>query len=185
MKEQKFEITNYKWLDNGYEPRVEFILKVEEEGFRMHIVAWEREPKREKTEHFQFVHLDSCVEWFVKFAPEICDRYFNFEINANGCMNGAFHRDRHDSLPLSVEDVEMLHIETKINKDTWEVDYVVPFAFIEKHIPGYVYKEGMSIMANFYKCGDETKTPHFGMWNPVDMPEPDFHRPEFFKEILV
>ena len=32
---------------------------------------------------------------------------------------------------------------------------------------------------NFYKC-DESVHPHFGVWNPVATPQPDFHRPECF-----
>jgi hypothetical protein len=38
--------------------------------------------------------------------------------------------------------------------------------------------------ANFYKCGDETETPHFGAWSPVQTPQPDFHRPEFFGRLV-
>jgi hypothetical protein len=37
-----------------------------------------------------------------------------------------------------------------------------------------------TIRANFYKCGDLTAHPHFLSWNPIDLPKPDFHRPEFF-----
>ena len=110
---------------------------------------------------------------------------FNFEINGNGCLNGAFHRDRNDSLPITVEDVESLNIRTMINEDTWEVDYLVPFSLIRKYIPGYQYKEGMKIKANFYKCGDKTAYEHYGMWNKVGTENPDFHRPEYFKEITL
>jgi hypothetical protein len=39
------------------------------------------------------------------------------------------------------------------------------------------------IMGNFYKCADETISPHYLSWNPIDAPAPDFHRPEFFGEI--
>jgi hypothetical protein len=36
------------------------------------------------------------------------------------------------------------------------------------------------IKANFYKCGDELQTPHFLSWNPIEIDQPDFHRPDFF-----
>ena len=151
----------------------------------MHIEIHESNPIREKTEHFQFVHEDSCAEWFVNFAPEICDRYFNFEVNANGCMNVSFRKDRYDCTALSLEDVESLEIQTQIGQDMWEVDYTVPFALLQKYIPGYTFQKGMMIKANFYKCGDKTKYPHFGMWNKVEVEKPDFHRPEFFGEIVL
>ena len=185
MKEKKFAIQHYSWETNGYEPKVEFILNMAENGFHMHIQVWESDPLREKTEHFQFVHEDSCVEWFVNFAPEINDRYFNFEVNANGCMNVSFRKDRYDSISMAVEDVESLGIETVIRENTWEVDYIVPFTLIKKYILGYEYSEGMAIRTNFYKCGEKTAFPHYGMWNKVDTPKPDFHRPEIFKEIVL
>jgi hypothetical protein len=39
---------------------------------------------------------------------------------------------------------------------------------------------GQKIKANFYKCGDETPEPHFLSWNPIDLPQPNFHAPQFF-----
>ena len=33
---------------------------------------------------------------------------------------------------------------------------------------------------NLYKCGDNLSHPHFLSWQPIDTPQPDFHRPEFF-----
>ena len=185
MAEQKYSINHYDWVGNGYEPKAEFSLSVEENGFHMHIEVWETDPLREKTEHFQPVHHDSCVEWFVMFAPSICDRYFNFEINANGCINFSFRKDRYDSIQTTVEDAESLNIKTATQAQSWEVDYLVPFDLIKKYIPEYEYFEGMSILSNFYKCGDKTAYPHYGMWNKVDTSKPDFHRPDYFKEIIV
>ena len=37
----------------------------------------------------------------------------------------------------------------------------------------------------FYKCGDKTAHPHFLSWNPVGTPAPDFHRPDFFGELIL
>jgi hypothetical protein len=37
---------------------------------------------------------------------------------------------------------------------------------------------------NFYKCGDMTNEPHFVTWNPVKTEKPDYHRPEFFGNLL-
>ena len=40
-------------------------------------------------------------------------------------------------------------------------------------------------LGNFYKCADETMNPHFVSWSPIDLPEPNFHCPEFFGEIYL
>ena len=85
---------------------------------------------------------------------------------------------------LKTEEIEMLFIKACVHRDTWEVSYKVPFALIEKYIPGYRFEEGMTIKANFYKCGDKMLLPHYGMWKEVKAEDQDFHRPEFFGEIL-
>ena len=188
MKNQIFTLT-YPWdetLDqNGYKPEVTFELGMNEIGFTMDITTLESNPKREKTEHLQFVHEDSCVEWFVNFMPKKCDRYFNFEVNANGVMNVAFRKDRRDKQLLSLEDIASLGITTKIHDTYWKVSYVVPFMLISKYIPEYQYTEGMTILSNFYKCGDKTEFPHYGIWNPKPLEKPDFHQPDYFGEITL
>lgn len=43
----------------------------------------------------------------------------------------------------------------------------------------------LTLRANFYKCADKTKRPHFLSWRPIDLPKPDFHCPQFFGEITL
>jgi hypothetical protein len=64
---------------------------------------------------------------------------------------------------------------------TWRVGVVIPFELIgvdPENLPE-------SIRANFYKCGDKTAHPHYLSWSPIETPKPDFHRPEFFGELLL
>lgn len=182
MKEQIFKVT-YPWDENGYKPEVVYRLNMNGEGFLMHMYIPESNPRREETQHLKAVHLDSCAEWFVNFMPEKCDRYFNFEVNANGVMNVAFRKDRYDLNKLSLEDIASLEITPVIFEDHWEVSYKVPFTLIKKYIPDYCFTEGMTIRTNFYKCGEKTEYSHFGVWNPIPLEKPDFHRPEFFGEV--
>lgn len=184
MNQKTFTLT-YPWDENGYKPEVLFTLGVNEDGFTMHIVTQESNPRREETKQLNFVHFDSCVEWFVNFLPRECDRYFNFEVNANGVMYVAFRKDRYDFKVLDPEDVEALGIKAVIHPESWEISYTVPFTLIEKYIPGYQFKEGMTIRANFYKCGEKTRMPHFGIWNGPFTEKPDFHRPEFFADVVM
>lgn len=184
MEKQIFTLT-YPWDKYGYKPIVVFELGVNEDGFVMHITVLESNPRREQTEHLHFVHEDSCVEWFVNFMPKKCDRYFNFEVNANGIMNVAFRKDRYDAQALTLEDIASLGIETKIFAKDWTVTYTVPFTLIKKYIPEYQFEEGMAISTNFYKCGNLTEFPHHGIWNPMPLEVPDFHRPEYFGEVVL
>ena len=43
---------------------------------------------------------------------------------------------------------------------------------------------GVAWRANFYKCADASSHPHWLTWAPVDWPQPDFHRKEFFGTLV-
>ena len=184
MKKQKFTLF-YPWDPEGYKPEVTFELGMNGEGFTMDITVLESDPLREKTEHLQYVNEDSCVEWFVNFMPKKCEKYFNFEVNANGVMNVAVRKERANKTALSLEDIASLGIKTEICDTFWRVSYVVPFELIRKYIPEYRYEEGMTILSNFYKCGDKTVRPHYGVWNLIPLDKPDYHQPQYFGKIIL
>ena len=63
----------------------------------------------------------------------------------------------------------------------WRVTVLIPFELVGADPENLPEK----LRANFYKCGDKTAHPHFLSWNPVGTPSPDFHRPEFFGELIL
>ena len=66
----------------------------------------------------------------------------------------------------------------RIGETDWEVALIIPYSVFFKHQIDSL--DGKEIKANFYKCGDELQTPHFLSWNPIQIEQPDFHRPDFF-----
>ena len=65
---------------------------------------------------------------------------------------------------------------------TWSVIEIIPVeALFRSSVDNFSGKE---MRANFYKCGDELPTPHFLSWNPIEWPEPSFHRPEQFGKLI-
>lgn len=184
-KTRIFEVKNFPWDENGYKPETVAELSYDDGGFKLHLKSYETELRAEVTEHNGCVWCDSCMEMFVQFAPDEDKRYINFEINPNGavvCCIGAGREER-EEFPAVV--IDGLNPRTKINDDSWEAWIDIPVDFIKKAIPSYNHKEGNKIRANFYKCGDETKYMHFGCWNNIEWSQPDFHRPEFFGEIIL
>jgi hypothetical protein len=129
------------------------------------------------------VYKDSCVEFFVDMFPEKRLGYVNFEMNAAGTLLAQFGPDRNHRQPLWPEDLAMTDVIHGQAGDSWHVEYGVPLAFFRK-LYGDDIRPGHRAAANFYKCGDDTPVPHYGAWSPVGTPAPDFHRPEFFGEIL-
>lgn len=127
---------------------------------------------------------DSCLEFF--FSPVTDDpRYFNFEFNSVKCMHLGFGTGRQDSARILPKKPEELFNPCPVyTEDGWEITYRIPFSFIKLFFKDFVVAPGKKMRANFYKCGDLTVQEHYFAWNSVNNPTPDFHRPEFFGELI-
>ena len=140
---------------------------------------------------------DSCCELFVLLpasgqsdkpsskAPD----YINIECNAAGILLGACGPDRHARRPLPQEMLSQIVRVADIQgpceevggRWEWTLTLLIPYTVLgldANHLP--VQLEG-----NIYKCGDKTAHPHFLSWSPVETPNPDFHRPEFFGTFIL
>jgi hypothetical protein len=133
---------------------------------------------------------DGCVEFF--FAPDTSYplRYFNLEINCGGTPLMHYNLvARTESRDLAVDDIKMIEIKPSLPQIidpemaepvTWTLEYSIPLAMLEKYSPVIRPKKGVSWRANFYKIAENSSNPHYITWSLVDIPKPDFHRPEFF-----
>ena len=134
------------------------------------------------------VHQDSCVEFFV--APKGSQPYYNFEMNCIGTLHAACRMDRHNGTPLTDEQLATVRryascgtrpFEELEGMFSWSVVMAIPLELIGVKYEG----KPITMHGNFYKCADLTSSPHFLTWSPIDTPEPDYHRPEFFGEITL
>jgi hypothetical protein len=181
-------IDHYLWLKNGYEPRVEVRLGWSPRSLYVKFRVGERPAPVRYTKFQDPVYKDSCVEFFVDMFPEKRLGYVNFEMNAAGALLAAFGPGRGHRKPLWPEDVADMRILSGQEHgpevgDAWHVECAIPMALFRR-LYGQAIRPGDRAAANFYKCGDETEVPHFGAWCPVGTPGPDFHRPEFFGELV-
>lgn len=133
---------------------------------------------------------DSCVEFFCQVPGD--PHYYNFEANCIGAMVASRRLGRNnDVVPLSAEEMSLIGrrctlpraaFEERDGLFAWEVELSIPLALI--------FREGAprfpaTLRANFYKCADMTKKPHYLSWQPIDLPRPDFHCPQFFGELTL
>ncbi len=134
------------------------------------------------------VHKDSCVEFFVMKEGDA--EYMNFEFNCIGICDAARRQSRDIKFPLTEEEYKTIRryssLENKPFNEkkgvfSWELIVAIPLTLIGLDVNDLPEK----IFGNFYKCADDTEFPHFISWNPVNTPEPDFHRPEFFGELYL
>ena len=134
------------------------------------------------------VHEDSCVEFFCKL-PE-SEYYCNFEFNCIGTCSAGKRKARKEDVTHFKTD-EMLTIKRfpSIGRRAfnemqgifeWELTVEIPFALIGIDPMNLPEK----LLGNFYKCADDTDSKHYVSWNAIKTEKPDFHRPEFFGELI-
>lgn len=138
---------------------------------------------------FGNVWTDPCVEFFV--SPNSNMDYYNIECTCTGKLLIAWHPNgaAKENLPIevlnNVKRYPSLGYECfpmRKGENSWSLIETIPVTTLShSNIDSW---SGKTMRANFYKCGDNLPTPHFISWNAIDWPEPSFHRPEFFGELL-
>lgn len=134
------------------------------------------------------VWRDSCVEFFI--APDD-GGYYNFEINCIGTLLLAHRRQRKvDVIHAPAEVLSLVERRPSLPRATfaerrgdnrWSMTIAIPATALFRH--EFESWDGMEARMNLYKCGDDLSVPHFLSWSPISTPSPDFHRPEFFKQV--
>ena len=130
---------------------------------------------------------DSCVEMFIE-NPDGSE-YYNFEVNPLGKVLAAKGAGRDNRVKRPAEEMAQILRTAKYEGAQdfqggiwdWRVTLVVPFDLLGVDPDNLPAK----LRANFYKCGDKTAHPHFLSWSPIGTESPDFHRPEFFGELIL
>ena len=141
--------------------------------------------------HQDPVCRDSCVEFFFTPNSDISTGYMNMETNCCGKILLFQQMERGVGLvKVAAEDLDKIEIAhslpyeqilDEIQEPTvWTLEYRLPISMIEKYMPVEKPASGVEWKGNFYKCADKTSKPHWLTWSFVNMPKPDFHRPEFF-----
>lgn len=182
-------IDNYLWMDNDFKPKVEVKISYSNNFFFAYFKVYEKEITATYTEINNPVHKDSCVELFINLFPNKTDKYFNFEVNAIGTMHVGFGAIGNRTT-LEKNDIKEIQISSTIEKpltgihgnEYWEIFYKIPISIFKKYY-GLKFTANEA-KGNFYKCGDDTKHEHYGVWNNIVSEKPNFHLPNYFGELI-
>ena len=174
-------IDHYAW-DGDYRPEARAYVGRDNGSLQVLLCAREETLSVQHTAFNDDVWTDSCLEFFLKPFPDD-PRYLNIEANASGAALIGIGPDRERRTRLSECPAGMDFRASRHAGEWWAVAYAVPFALIEA-LFGRSLTPGAAFAGNFYKC-DESLHPHFGAWNPIDAPAPDFHRPECFGRLIL
>ena len=117
---------------------------------------------------------DSCMEFFF-MANKEDPRYLNFEFNPFGAMYLGLRTDRYNNAHPK-EDAKFFDVKSYIDSEKWVLTFTIPFEFICRMV-GKIDDE---FKGNLYKCGVDTVNEHYLTYYPIDVKEPDYHRPECF-----
>jgi hypothetical protein len=148
-----------------------------------------------RTEYFDEVWKDSCVEFFAR--PKADKGYFNFEFNCGGAFLCSYITDPERApggfkefvkLPSDVgraiETRSSLpkRVEPELAEPVlWTLEFFIPFDLFERFVGPLGELSGQTWRGNFFKCVEENSHPHWASWAPVD--EFNFHRPNCFGEL--
>lgn len=134
------------------------------------------------------VHKDSCVEFFCQLPNSAT--YSNFEFNCIGTCQASKRKSRTENVvPYDAAAMQRIIRFPSIGRRPfmelkghfeWSLTVFIPFDLI-----GIVGEaKSQTLKANFYKCADDTESVHYLSWSPIKTENPDFHRPEYFGEIV-
>lgn len=193
MEEQalRLPIMTNNWPDRySYIPITAVDIAYSDTGLYLRFNSRGRGMRATAAEDGSRVHLDSCVEAFIRLPEE--EWYRNFEFNCIGTCDASYRSGREESTPLTPDQYSEIFRATSERRDTLfersqGIDHFWVSVKILWRVFGFVRTTEIPsfIEANFYKCGDATVIPHYASWQPIDAPEPDFHRPESFAKLLL
>lgn len=204
-------VDTLNWPDSyPYRPRVEVAMAHTGDCLLVHFRVQEDCIRAIAQDDNGRVWEDSCCELFIQplssdphppiLGGNLPTHYYNIECNCAGTLLVGAGEDRHDRRRASREVLNSVQrwASLTIGRDaqpngrhtipltegaiSWELALIIPASTLFLHqIEDF---SGLHMRGNLYKCGDLLNTPHFLSRFPINTPTPDFHRPEFFGDLL-
>lgn len=171
-----------------YQPNCKFKIVRSDSALYIYFEIVEKNIKALYENDHEPVWKDSCVEFFCKLP--LNENYMNFEFNCIGACIASSRKGREkDVVQFSKNEMKTIErISSLGNKKfnqkeglfNWNLTVKIPFnllGFEQNNLPEHLF-------GNFYKCADESITPHFLSWNEIKTEHPDFHQPSFFGKLM-
>ena len=171
-----------------YKPDCRFKIARSSDALYLFFKVVENNVKATYTNDNDPVWQDSCVEFFFQGPNQ--KTYNNFELNCIGTCLAAERAGREEGVVMfgpekmsrikryaTLGDQPFNEIKAGFE---WKLTFAIPFDLLgldKNNLPERV-------KANFYKCADGTSNPHYLSWSLISTKQPDFHRPEFFGDLI-
>lgn len=184
----KAPVATVNWPEYPERPEVEALIARSSHSLFLKFDVTEQSVRGTYTDDGSPVYQDSCVEFFVRHPDD--RRYLNFEFNCLGTCDAARRQSRELAAPFAPTEYQRIRRHASLGRTpvaiddkatSWRLLIEIPFELMD--LDGQALPSALRV--NFYKCGDLTKRPHFLSWNPIELPTPNFHCPEYFGEALL
>ncbi len=181
-------IDEINWEAYPYCPSVRFRIAHTSDAILLNYQVEEESARARYGEDNGSVWTDACAEFFI--IPADDGIYYNIESNCIGTVLVGAGKERSNREHAGSDIMNRIQRWASLGHHTfeqrghtrWELSLVLSYSiFFQSDVKTL---DGKTVRANFYKCGDELKTPHFVSWNPIEAPQPDFHRPDAFGELM-
>ena len=176
-------------------PKVQARLLYDQAHLYIIFKCQDRYIKAVSTQYHGPVWEDSCVEFFFTPSNDIAKGYFNLEINCIGNLLMCHQVTRGNQVvPLPCQLLDQIEVISTLGSKamideikeptTWELACKIPFAILGDYHDVVTPKPDTMWQFNLQKCADNSSGPHWLTHHKIDVPEPDFHRPEFFGSLV-
>lgn len=175
--------------DYPYLPEVAFAAAHTGDALLLHYRVKEQSVRAVASKDHEHIWEDACAEFFI--MPAADGLYYNVECNCTGKLLVAVGKGRNERQPAPAEVMQAVGrwaslgtepFDTRNEPTSWELALRLPLnTFFLHALPTL---DGLKAKGNVYKCGDCLPVPHFVSWNPIGTESPDFHRPEYFGQML-
>ena len=180
------KIDTVNWDTFPYCPKTSFRIAHNSEAILLNYLVNESDIKAVCDNDNGRIWEDSCVEFFISFDNK---QYFNIECNCIGKILIAKGAGRHNRIHLNENLLKRIDRWASLGDSPvknlsgdWSVSLIIPKEIFYPEITSTF--DNIEANGNFYKCGDLLQIPHFISWNPILTEKSDFHRPEFFGQLL-
>ena len=154
---------------------------IDGEGLAVRMTCRESDPVARHTEYGDEVWVDSAMECFLAVEP--CGKYINIEMNSvgNKLVGVGAGRDGREFIDAYFP---CPPVKAEVGDGVWTVETFYKKSDLDRVFGDFPCSSGAVLYGNFFKVGEHTGKPHYGMWSPIAWEYPDFHRPEFFSKII-
>lgn len=183
-------VTCVNWQERfPYKPSMNFAVAHTGDALLLHYRVEEQSVRAVALKDQDRVWEDSCAEFFI--MPVGDGIYYNVECNCAGKLLVAAGKGRKGRQPLPESLMMGIDRWASLGTDPFDIREVPTYWELALILPATTFFlhefnsfKGLSAKGNVYKCGDGLPEPHFISWNPIATDAPDFHRPEFFGQIV-